>query len=181
MLRRSIQSFFFCILLACDPMSGAPDASACAWTPSGAPSVEVGTGSDSFVAFSDGDTLDLITGCQGSQHIFVGLRARGLLPCGTILDLAVIRDRDQMIVSQPFNVRVSLRPADGTDYAEVYGLTLQVPDPSQALGEALTLRARVLAMDGMRAESIRPIRIEWGVGGCRAIDGGADGGADSGL
>ncbi len=162
-LRRSCL-FALLFLTACGPAHADPDASVDGSTTE--PRVEIGNGADTFVAFDDGDTLGLIHGCQGAQHIWIALRAWGLDPRGTILDLALTRDRDGLRVSQTFTVRVSLQPVAGTDYAEVTGLTLVVPEPDLAIGEDLTLSATVTAMDGRSATSERHIRTDWGEGGC---------------
>src|SRR5690606_27155535 len=42
--------------------------------------LEVGTGQQHFTPLAEGETLFLRQGCQGSQHIFVSLRAWGLPP-----------------------------------------------------------------------------------------------------
>jgi hypothetical protein len=161
LLRRPCLLAFLVVLTACgqEPPSDPDDAG-------GTARVEIGNGSDTFVPFADGDTLDLIHGCQGAQHIWIALRVWGLNPRGTILDLELTRERDGLQVSQIFTVRVSLEPVAGTDYAEVTGLTLIVPEPDQAIGEDLTLTATVTAMDGRSATSVRHIRTEWGEGGC---------------
>ncbi|MCZ7683954.1 MAG: hypothetical protein M5U28_36375 [Sandaracinaceae bacterium] len=159
----------FALVTMCDPMPGDPDGSTSepdAWTPSGDPSVELGTGRDSFEAFEDGDTLQLVAGCQGAQHIWTSVRAWGLDPRGTILDVSVTRDSDEMLVSQTFRVRVSLEPVAGTDYAQVSGLTVVVPEPDLAIGEALTMRLSVTDMEGRTATDERPIMLEWGESAC---------------
>ncbi len=159
----------FALVTMCDPMPGDPDGSTGepdAWTPSGDPSVELGTGRDSFEAFDDGDTLQLVAGCQGAQHIWTSVRAWGLDPRGTILDVSVTRDSDAMVVSQTFRVRVSLEPVAGTDYAQVSGLTVVVPEPDLAIGEALTMRLSVTDMEGRTATDERPIMLEWGESAC---------------
>jgi hypothetical protein len=155
MLRR-LTPWLLLACLGCDP---AP--------PPGEPQLEVGTGQDSFNSFVDGDTLALVSGCQGSQHVWTALRAWGIDPRGTILDLSVTRDRDEMIVSQTFVVRVSMTEVAGTDYAEVFGLTLALPEPDQVLNEALTVHATVTATDGTSLSSDRSIFVAWGTGGCR--------------
>lgn len=162
MLRLARLLAFPLVLLAC----GAPPSTDAGTDSSVAPRVEIGNGQDTFVAVEDGQTLPLVHGCQGLQHVWTALRVRGLSPRGTILDLAFVRDRDGVVVSQIFTVRVSLEPVAGTDYAEVTGLTLVVPDPAQAIGEDLTLRATVTAMDGASASSEKHVRIDWGEGGC---------------
>jgi hypothetical protein len=156
--------------LGCDPVEpGDPDASAPtdAAAPAVEPRLEIGTGAEGFGTFEDGETLDIVSGCQGAQHIWVALRVWGLNPRGTILDVSLARDRDEMVVSQTFRVRVSLTAVEDADYADVWGLTLVVPEPDQAVEEDLTLRATVTAMDETSVSASRPIRAEWNdTGGC---------------
>jgi len=100
------------------------------------PRLELGVGEGRYNSFADGDTLDLVTGCQGSQHVWMGIRTEGLDPRGLIVDLELVRASDGEVVSQPFVVRVILDPAeDGTD--QVVGLTLVVPDPEDTSTSSL--------------------------------------------
>jgi hypothetical protein len=147
------------LLSACDPIDVGPDA----YVP---PALEVGSGDVAFVEFEDGDTLDLVRGVQGLQHVWIALRVWGIEPRGTILNLALVRDRDETVVSQAFYVRVSLTPVEGELYSEVTGLTLVVPVPEEALEEELTLRASVTeAGEGGEVLTIeRPIHVAWGPG-----------------
>jgi hypothetical protein len=156
----------FLLLAACDPGPTDPDGG----LPLDAdvdPALELGTGEGLFSSFEDGETLDLVSGCQGSQHVWVALRAWGIEPRGPIIQLSLVRDSDGAVVSQAFQVRVSLDPVPGTTYAEVYGLTLVVPEPDGALDEDLTLRATVTDMNEVTVMDERPVRIAWGEGGCR--------------
>lgn len=157
-MKRRLHLLAFALLAACDPVDVGPDANI-------APSLEVGTGDVAFTSFEDGDTLELVRGAQGAQHVWVALRASGIDPRGTILNLALTRDRDGAVVSQTFHVRVSLTPVEGERYAEVTGLTLVVPDPAQALLEDLTLRATVTEQEsagGRMATRERRVRVAWG-------------------
>jgi hypothetical protein len=153
---------------ACDPGTTDHDAGTGSGdaTITGEASLEVGTGEGVFSSFEDGATLELVSGCQGLQHVWIALRSWGLDPRGTIIDLAFVRDRDSMVVSQSFRVRVSMSPVAGTDHADVAGLTLVVPEADAALMEDLTLRAVVTDMRGVEVMSERPVRITWGEGGC---------------
>src|SRR5690606_31582998 len=105
------------------------------------------------------------SGCQGAQHIWTAVRARGMDPRGTILDVAVTRDSDGMLMSQVFHVRVSLEPVACTDYAEVAGLTVVIPEPDLAIGEDLTMRVTVTDREERTASIERPIRTEWATEG----------------
>ena len=133
----------------------------------GDPTLSLGGGEGLYTAFEDGDTLDLVRGCQGAQHVWVALRATGLDPRGTIIDLSFRRASDDVVVSQAFVVRVSMDPVDGMDgVTEVYGLQLVVPEPDAALGQDLFLSATVTDREGVEVFDERPIRIAWGSGGC---------------
>jgi hypothetical protein len=147
-------------LSACDPVDVGPDA----YVPA---ALEVGNGHVAFVSFEDGDTLELVRGVQGLQHVWVAIRLWGIEPRGTILSLSLVRDRDEAVVSQPLHVRVSLTPVEGEPYSEVTGLTLVVPVPEEALDEALTLRASVTeAGEGGEVVALeRPVRVAWSPGG----------------
>ncbi len=130
-----------------------------------APELEVGVGEGRFNSFVDGETLDLVSGCQGSQHVWTALRTRGLDPRSMIVDLRFVRDRDSAVVSAPFLVRVTLDPNAGWD--EQSGLTLVVPEPDEAIGEDLTLVVTATDRDDVSLTVERPVRIDWGAGGCR--------------
>ncbi|MEC7519016.1 MAG: hypothetical protein VYE22_04075 [Myxococcota bacterium] len=131
----------------------------------GDPRLELGTGEGRFDTFEDGETLDLVSGCQGAQHVWVAMRAWGIDRRGPIIDVELIRDSDGERVSQVFRVRVSFDDV-GEEYVDVFGLTLVVPEPDTAIGEDLTLRATVTDRNETTVMDERPIRIEWGEGGC---------------
>lgn len=155
-------------LLGCDPAPPGDDAGPIetdAYVP--APVLEVGAGEGVFSSIAPGEMLPLVSGCQGSQHVWVGARAWGIERRGTILDLALIRDRDDEVVSQAFHVRISLQAVPNEPYAEVTGLTLIVPEPDEALEEALTLRVTVTDANDVELSDERPVRIAWDeTGGC---------------
>lgn len=68
------------------------------------PRLALGTGEGRFNTFEDGQTLDLVSGCQGAQHVWVALRAWGIDRRGPIIDVELIRDSDGERVSQVFRV-----------------------------------------------------------------------------
>ncbi len=135
--------------------------------PPGDPSLELGNGEGRFTSFVDNDTLDLVRGCQGAQHVWVALRANDIDNRGTIIDLSIRRAADDVTVSQAFVVRVSMDPIpDMEGHYEVYGLQSVVPMPDEAIGQDLFLTAEVTDRDGVVIFDERPIRIDWGEGGC---------------
>lgn len=151
----------FVVLLAaaCGGDGADPDAGGRA--DGAAASLEIGTGADRFVPIEDGETLGMVRGTQGLQHVFVSLRSRGLAPRGAIVELALVRGRDGEVVSNPFEVRLSLTPVEGEGYAELWGLLLVIEFPDEALGEALTLEASVVDSDGREATASKAVRVEW--------------------
>ena len=122
-------------------------------------------GEGRFATFEDGDTLDLVTGCQGSQHVWIAVQATGLEPRGVIVDLTLVRERDGTTVSQPYVVRLTLGVLDGV--GEQVGLTLIVPEPDEAIGEDLRLITTLTDQDDVSVTVERPVQIAWGEGGCR--------------
>jgi len=131
------------------------------------PELTLGVGEGAYRDFEDHETLDLVTGCQGSQHVWVAMRAQGIDRRGTLIDVSIRRASDDVVVSQTFRVRISMQPVEGseTEY-ELYGLTVQVPEPDEAIGEDLILTATVTDQDDIEITDERPIRIDWGEGGC---------------
>lgn len=158
LLRHPLSFIALSLLAACGPSHGDLDA--------GPPALELGTGEASFAPLEDGETLDLVRGCQGSQHVWVALRARGIERRGPVVDLSLTRDSDDWTVSQTFTVRVTFDESSEAPYVERHGLTLVVPEPDLALGEDLTLHATVTDRNGVTISDERPVRIEWGEGGC---------------
>lgn len=150
--------------LGCDPMPPDPDGGM--QDANVEPRLTVGAGEGRFAEFADNDTLPLVSGCQGSQHVWVALRAEGIERTGTIIELELIRLSDMMPVSQTFRVRISFRDV-GASFVELTGLTLIVDDPDEALGEDLLLRATIEDRNEIELTEERPIRIEFDPdGGC---------------
>lgn len=165
-LRRLTLPFFAALALAaCDPVD--PDVDAGPDFPDADvdPALTLGTGEGTFNTFEDGETLELVPGCQGSQHVWIALRAEGIDPRGPIIELELVRDADGVVVSQTFRVRISFDRVPGTTFADVWGLTLVVPEPDMALGQDLTVRATVTDMNDVTITDERPIRIEWAAEG----------------
>jgi hypothetical protein len=157
---------FTWILFALAIGCGTKDPAVDAHVVPGDPLVEMGVGLETFEYFEDGDTLGLVCGNQGAQHVWTAIRGHNVDPAGTILDLSFVRDRDQMMVSQLFRVRVTLQPVAGQPYTQISGLTLIVPEPDQAIGEALTMRGIITTRDMHEFRIERPVQIEWVPGSC---------------
>lgn len=166
-MRHSLLALLFMALtaaLGCDPGTADPDGGMV--DANVEPRLTLGAGEGRFSEFADNDTLPLVSGCQGSQHVWVALRAEGIERTGTIIELELIRTRDMTPVSQTFRVRISFRDV-GASFVELTGLTLIVEDPDEALGEELLMRATITDRNDVELTDERPIRIEFDPdGGC---------------
>lgn len=135
--------------------------------------LSLGEGERGFAAIEPGRTLLLARGCQGSQHVWITLRLRDLEPRGPIVRLELRRVRDDLVISAPLQLRLSFTPDESGDFAQLTGLTLQVPDPDAHLDEDLVLEAVVVeGLDrtrGARAEET--VRIAWGPEVCGSMGG----------
>lgn len=125
--------------------------------------LELGEGESAFRAITDGDTLLVARGCQGSQHVWMTLRARGLDPRGITVRLKLERS-DGTLASVEFYVRLSFERL--TDYSELRGLTLQIPMPDDVAGEDLLLTGELLDRAGHGARAERTVRVAWGTEVC---------------
>lgn len=153
----------------------------------GEPRLEIGTGGiGRYEQLDDGDTALLAEGCQGGQHVWIGLRAYELDTSRALIRLVVERERDEFAASIPFQVRLTFEPVAGADYDELTGLQLQVPDPADVLSEQVIIRGRVTESSGpgREVEAERRVTVEWGdevCGGSRDPDAGQrDGDAGAG-
>lgn len=123
--------------------------------------IEVGTGRR-FTALQAGATLALVSGSQGSQHVFVSLRAWELSPLTALVELSLTRTEDGREVSAPYKVRLPFEP--GTDSeapATLESLLLVVPDPALAVGHEVRLTATVQSESGERATDARTVTLQW--------------------
>ncbi|MBX7192213.1 MAG: hypothetical protein K1X94_09155 [Sandaracinaceae bacterium] len=127
----------------------------------------VGYGETMLDPIEDGETLLLARGCQGSQHVWISLRAdAGFDPRGVTVQLDLFRERDDLRVSLEFLVRLSFTAdASGTS-SSLLGLTLQVPMPDIAIGEDLRLEATITDRGGMTAHVERHVQVAWGTEVC---------------
>jgi len=169
------------------PPGNTPDAGTDAWTPPPDANFDgelpdawvedmrlvVGEGESALEPIADGRTLLLARGCQGSQHIWISLRADSSFdPRGMTVRLDLFRARDDLRVSLEFLVRLSFTPdATGTG-SSLLGLTLQVPMPDIAIGEELRLEAQITDRAGMTARAVRSVEVDWGPEVCGGMGGG---------
>ncbi|NVJ12635.1 hypothetical protein [Myxococcus sp. AM010] len=131
------------------------------------PRVAVGVGRPGqYAPVQPGDTLRLQRGCQGSQHVFVSLQAWSLEPLTATVSLSLTRQSDGQRVSLPYQLRLPFEPATEQRPAMLSGLLLVVPEPSEALGERVTLEARLEDAGGQSATASREGVVQWGPDAC---------------
>ncbi len=122
--------------------------------------IVVGTGRNTYMPLSDGDTLYLELGHQGLQHALVSVRALDLAQDRYVVDFKLIRD-DGVTISEPARVRLPFKEmADGSG-AELLGYTLVVADPALGVGHDGVLRVTVEGPEGGIAVDERNVSVEW--------------------
>jgi hypothetical protein len=132
----------------------------------------IGEGESTLEPIEDGDVLLLARGCQGSQHVWISLRAdEGFDPRGMTVRLDLFRARDELRVSLDFLVRLSFQRDETGGGSTLLGLTLQVPEPAIALDEELRLSAEITDRAGRTAQSLRTVRVAWGPEVCGSMGG----------
>jgi len=153
-------------LCACTGDDALPDAGATA--DGGAPAgdagsepalVELGVGETSFEPVTDGDTVFLVHGFQGLQHVWVSLRTRGLDPDRATIELPLVRERDGSQGSEDYRARLSLMGAG--DFAEKLGLQLVVLQPDIVVGQDSVLRVQVTDRNEVSAAAEARVRVAW--------------------
>ena len=129
----------------------------------GGPVLEMGSGGiDVYEPVEDGDTVELARGCQGGQHVWIGLRAWGLDTQPALISLRATRASDGEMVSLPITVR--LRFVEMAEYDQITGLQLIIPTPDDVLDEDVDITVEVSEdFRGGRTVSVtRRVDIEWG-------------------
>lgn len=130
--------------------------------------LQLGTGESDFTAITEGQTLLLARGCQGSQHVWISLHANPAFNArGVIVSLDFVRVSDGLRRSLEFLVRVSFTPESGA--LALPGMQLQVPDPEVTIGEELILVANIQDSAGRVAHATRRVRIAWGTETCMSF------------
>ena len=122
---------------------------------------EVGTG-PMFTALQEGDTVELHSGFQGGQHVFVSLRAWELATLKSRVELSLERtsDGDRVSSSYEVDLRFSPSPQPG-EPAQLEGLLLVVPDASAAVGQEVRLSASFESDTGEHGSDSRTVVIQW--------------------
>lgn len=123
--------------------------------------IELGTGRPGvFRQIQDDDTVELVRGPQGSQHIWVSLRATGLSGHRARV-LLVCADGDGREVAASHDMARDFAPIPGAPYEQLDGLPLVVPNPGDVIGKSIRLSARV-RNGASDAQQARTVRVQWG-------------------
>ncbi|QSQ21357.1 hypothetical protein JY651_40250 [Pyxidicoccus parkwayensis] len=123
--------------------------------------IEVGTGR-SFTPIEEDATLELNSGGQGSQHVFVSLRAWELTNLKTEVKLSLERVSDGAQLSAPYKVNLRFsRPTQEGEPAKLEGLLLVVNDPAEAVGREVRINASFESDDGEHGTDSRSGTLQW--------------------
>jgi len=125
--------------------------------------VTLGSSPDAFIPLSDGDTVTLHRGCQGAQHVWVGLSVEGLSAEPISFELS-LRDSAQVLTRLYLEGEPWSQPSDDT--FDQVGLTLVVFDAEEAIGRPLILGAEVRSADGQVGYGWREVTVAWGADSC---------------
>lgn len=164
-------------LAACSPPAPPPPADAGTDAVVCGPSCDqlvVGTGTDSttrtFRPMADGDNVYLVPGPQGSQHVWVGLRARGIDPTQPRVEMKAFRASDGLLLGQ-LRVRLAfvVAPEDPSVWA-LSSQTLIIEDDRycSVLGGDIRITVdfddgrgrRILSERRVRVAGIDPLALE---------------------
>jgi hypothetical protein len=127
--------------------------------------LEIGIGEAGFAAVTEGQTLLLARGCQGSQHVWISLRTNpAFVARGMVVAVDLVRASDGLRRSLEFLVRQSFEVTAA--HNQLVGLTLQVPEPELAIGEALVVVANIRDSMGRTAHASRNVQLAWGTETC---------------
>jgi hypothetical protein len=152
----------------------------------------IGTGGVTcYLPLDDGDTVYLARGCQGGQHLWLSLRARGLDLMAPLVMARAFRTSDETDVGPVAQVRLTFDPLPGEDWFALNGLRILVPEPDDVDGEEIVVRVRLREnrSPGLTIERDKRLRVEWGPEDCGGptlceLAGGLDGsvgGLDAGA
>ena len=120
----------------------------------------VGTGRNTHMPLSDGDTLHLELGHQGLQHVLVSIQLVGLPQDRYPVDFQLIRN-DGVAVSEPTRVRLPFIATQDGSGAELLGYTLVVLEPALGVGHDAVLRVAVEGPEGGVVADQREVHVEW--------------------
>lgn len=103
-------------------------------------SLEIGTGTWRFEPIADGQEIPLVRGAQGGWHVWVSLRAAGMVSTNATLDIE-IQPADESREAQRAAIDVRLDPPEDDGTRSLLGWPAILEDPSCSVGELLRVRA----------------------------------------
>lgn len=130
-------------------------------------SVQVGTGQmGSFRQVEPGQGLLLQRGCQGSQHIFTGVRvwgAEGPLQ----IHVSILRSEDRVLASVPLEVRLPAErdPQEATAL-RITGLTPVIEVPRDVLDRKVEVLVKLTDAKGRSGAGLMAGVVSWGPDSC---------------
>jgi hypothetical protein len=118
--------------------------------PPGEPAVEVGTGEAEFVEVAEGEEIALAEGAQGGYHLWVAVRATGLIPRRASLETVTFPEDTER--PRQFSVRtLDLARVDEPFVYGVAGLLAVLSEPECHVGRRVVLRATIVDVEGISA------------------------------
>jgi hypothetical protein len=115
------------------------------------PVVEVGGGIRTFAPLQDGQTVDVVCGPQGGQHVWTSIRTRGLRADGVDVVLSMTDEATGELVC-----RVELRDlllTDDEGWDAFTGVTCFVSEPEKVAGRTLVMFGSAHDTGGVGGES----------------------------
>lgn len=116
-----------------------------------------------FTPLSDGDAVTLHRGCQGAQHVWVGLSVEGLSAEPISFELTL---RDSAHVLTRLYLEGEAWEQSNNGSFDLIGLTLVVFDAEEAIGRPLVLGVEVRSADGEVGYGWREVIVAWGADSC---------------
>lgn len=117
------------------------------------PLLELGTGTQSFAALTDGQTAQIIAGPQGGFHVWAAARARAPLD-PTLLRLTVkVKLGGNELSSTDYRVTL----VKNGSFFEWYAMTALVPDPAAVRGQRTTIELIASDSAGRTATDSRTV------------------------
>lgn len=145
-------------LAGCSPVGGTlmsdGDAGAVVAPDAGAqPLLELGTGTQSFTALTDDQTLTIIAGPQGGFHLWAAARTRAPLDPMLIKLTVKVKLAGAEVSSTEYKVNL----VKNGPYSEWYAMTALVDDPAQVRGKRTVIELIATDSAGRTATDSRTV------------------------
>ncbi|MFP2906151.1 hypothetical protein ACLESD_14020 [Pyxidicoccus sp. 3LFB2] len=122
---------------------------------------EVGTGR-LFTPLEEGDTVELVSGVQGGQHVFVSMRAWELGNIRARVEMSMERASDGERVSSPYSVDLRFTHSfEEGGPSTIEGLLLMIPTPSKGVNQQVRLTASFESEAGEHGTDTRTVNLQW--------------------